>query len=262
MKLSFLVTYFVIVAVVLVSIWVGFILGKYNRRFKKNVNNISLGSINGAMLALLGFILALTLSMVSSRYAARKQLVLDEANALGTAILRTDFLEEPSRAESRKLLIEYVDIRAQFAEINRGNNINKVPKLMADSETLHDELWAQVNKASNQAKDTESFALYVQSLNEVIDLHSKRYNQGIQYRLSRSIWFLLRFVTILAMLAVGYEFGISDSGSVLGTLLLALMFSAIVFAISDLDQPGPKSLIKVSQQPMVDLQQQLKSSDK
>jgi hypothetical protein len=61
------------------------------------------------------------------------------------------------------------------------------------------------------------------------------------------------------MVGVGYEFGLSNSGSVLGALLLALMFSAIVLVLLDLDK-STRSLIPVSQQPILDLQQQLKSS--
>ncbi|MDR9404288.1 MAG: hypothetical protein RI580_12700 [Halothece sp. Uz-M2-17] len=257
--LSSLLTYFAIVAFVLLSIWIGIHLGQYIQRHKKNGKNLSAGSIVSAMLALLGFMLALTLSLVSSRYAARKALVLEEANALGTAILRTDFLEEPLRTQSRQLLIDYVDLRSQVQDIR---NISQLQKLLVDSEAIQDELWSLANKASSEEKDTEVFALYIQSLNEVIDLHSERYNQGLQYRLHPTIWFLTYFVTMLAMVAVGYEFGLSNSGSVLGFLLLALMFSAIVLVILDLDKTATKSLIPVSQQPIIDLQEKLKSSSK
>jgi hypothetical protein len=257
--LSSLLSYLAIVAFVLFSIWLGTQLGRFIQRYRKNGRNLSAGSIVSAMLALLGFMLALTLSLVSSRYAARKALVLEEANALGTAILRTDFLEEPLGAESRQLLIDYVDIRSQVSDVK---NIGELNKLLADSEAIQDELWSLANQASSQEKDTEVFALYIQSLNEVIDLHSKRYNQGLQYRLPQTIWLLTYFATMLAMVAVGYEFGISNSGSVLGALLLALMFSAIVLVILDLDKTATKSLIPVSQQPLLDLQQKLKSSSK
>lgn len=257
--LSSLLTYFAIVAFVLLSIWVGAKLGKYSQRYKKNGKKPSVGSIVGAMLALLAFTLALTLSMVSSRYADRKALVLEEANALGTAILRTDFLEEPLRTESRNLLIDYVDSRAELAVDEKGD---KLPQLIAESEAIQDELWSLATQASTQAKQTEVFALYIRSLNEVIDLHSERYSKGLQYRLPKTIWFLTYFVTALAMLAVGYEFGISNSGSFLGALFLALMFSATVFIISDLDKPATKGLIPINQQPILDLQQQLKSSSK
>ena len=71
----------------------------------------SIGSAVGATLGLLAFILAFTLSLASSRYDARKQLVIDGANAIGTAYLRTDFLPEDQREEAQRLLREWVGLR-------------------------------------------------------------------------------------------------------------------------------------------------------
>jgi hypothetical protein len=210
------------------------------------------------MLALLAFLLAITFSMVSSRYAARKQLVLDEANALGTALLRTDFLEDPQRTESRQLLMRYVNIRAEVAETDEPDIISQI---VEESELLHDQLWSLAMSASSQAADPVLFSLYVESLNEVIDLHSARYYQGVQYRLSKGTWLALYFVTVIVMIGVGFEFGISGSGSFLGALLLALVFSAVISFLSELDEASANSLFRVNQQPMVDLQQKLNSSN-
>ena len=243
------------VAVVLISIGIGFKLGERTRRNQENSKKTSLGSIIGAMLALLAFILALTYSMVSSRYAARKELVLDEANAIGTTILRTDFLETSIGSESRKLLKEYVSIKAQY-----DTNFENLPTLLEDSLTIQEQLWSLAVK-SKQSENPALLALYIDSLNEVIDIHALRYAQGIQYRLPGGIWFLLYFVSVLAMMAVGYEFGLNDSGNLLGALLLALMFSAVVLLISDLDKAAQSILVKVSQEPIIELDKSLKSSD-
>ena len=248
-------TYVVMVAVVLISIGIGLKLGEKTRKSQKNSKKTSLGPIIGAMLALLAFILALTYSMVSSRYAARKKLVLDEANAIGTAILRTDFLEDPIGPESRKLLKEYVSIKAQY-----DSNFENLPTLLDNSLAIQEQLWSLVVK-SKQPENSVLLALYIESLNEVIDIHALRYAQGIQYRLPGGIWFLLYFVSVLAMMAVGYEFGLNDSGNLLGALLLALMFSAVVLLISDLDKAARSILVKVSQEPIIELDKSLKSSD-
>jgi len=252
--IAIVLSYLIMVVVVLLLIGIGIRLGKYSRRQRNNQNNLSLGPIIGAMMVLLAFILGFTLSMVSSRYAARKQLLLDETNAIGTAWLRTDFLEEPFRTESRKLLKKYVDIRVEV-----GQDIKKLPQGLADSELIHDLLWSQLKKASNQTKDSVLLGFYLQSLNEVIDIHSKRYTTTVQYHLPRSITLLLYFISILAMLAVGYEFGINGSGSFFGSLLLALMFSAVVLIILDLDRSAKSLLIKVNQKPIMELQKKLNS---
>ncbi len=255
MQLSLPLIYLITVAVVLLSIGIGFSLGSYTRRRRNGKKKLSLGSIVGAMLALLAFIMAFAFSKASSRFDARKQLVLDEANAISTTILRTDFLAEPSRTESRKLLKEYVNIRVEAA-LDR----EKLPQVLVDSEIIHDRLWSQVTHSSNQTKDSVLLALYIESLNEVIDLHSKRATVGFQYRIPRSVWFLLYFITIQAMLAVGYEFGLNGAGSFLGALLLALMFSAVILIIVDLERSAHSSLIKLNQMPMIELQKKLNSA--
>ena len=70
-----------------------------------------LSGLVGAMLGLLAFILAFTFGMTGSRFDARKQLVLDEANAIGTTYLRAALLPEKQGLEVRRLLREYAEVR-------------------------------------------------------------------------------------------------------------------------------------------------------
>ena len=74
----------------------------------------SFKTLEGAVLGLLSLLLGFSFAMAVSRYDARKQLELDEANAIGTTWLRTSALEEPIRTQSRGVLRQYVPIRLQF----------------------------------------------------------------------------------------------------------------------------------------------------
>jgi hypothetical protein len=255
-KVPLLFLYVIMVVIVFLSIVSGFGLGSYIRRCKKRENEAPIGTIVGAMLGLLAFILAFTFGMAASRFDARKQLLLDEANAIGTAFLRTDFLAEPQGTEARKLLRKYVDVRVEGVL-----HPEKLPQALVDSEVLHQRLWSQVTALSRQTNNPVLLGLYIQSLNEVIDLHAKRVTVGLQYRIPGSIWLALCFVTILTMWAVGYNFAINGRGSFLISLVLALAFSAITFLIADLDR-GAEGLLKVSQRPMIELQQHLSPSAK
>ena len=67
----------------------------------------------GTTIGLLAFLLAFTFGMAASRYDTRKQLVLQEADAIGTTYLRADFLQEPQRSNIRNLLREYAALRVQ-----------------------------------------------------------------------------------------------------------------------------------------------------
>lgn len=253
MTTHLLFTYLLTVLLILVAIGSGYYIGTFNLKQRKAQKAPSLGSVIGAMLGLLGFILALTFSMVSSRYDARKALVLEEANAIGTAYLRTDFLEEPIKSQSQALFKKYIDNKAAYDK----TNYKVIEDVLVEGEKLQDQLWALALSSSPESKNTEPYALYIDSLNEVIDIHILRYTQGIQYRLPKIVWFLLYGITALSMFAVGYEFGINESGSVLGSVLLAMMFAAIVMIISDLDRAYRSSLVKVSQQPILDLQKKI-----
>jgi hypothetical protein len=248
--------YVMTVVIVLLSALSGFRLGRYVRRRKKGETEAPIGAIVGSILGLLAFILAFTFGMAASRFDTRKQLLLDEVNTIGTAFLRTDFLPEPQRTETRKLLRRYVDIRTEAVQ-----QPEKLPQALVDSEMLHDQLWSQVTALSKQNNNSILLGLYIQSLNEVIDFHSKRVTVALQYRIPDSIWLALYFVTILAMAAVGYHFGITGASSFWITLVLALAFSAVILLIEDLDR-STEGLLKVNQKPMIELQQKLSPSAK
>jgi len=248
--------YVITVVLVLLSVVSGFLLGRYIRQHIQIEQEAPIGAVVGALLGLLAFLLAFTFGMTASRFESRKQLLLDEVNAIGTAFLRADFLSEPQRAETKKLLRKYVDIR-----VEGGQQTEKLSQALKDSEVLHDQLWAQVASLSKQPSDKILLGLYAQSLNEVIDIHTKRVTVGILYRIPASIWLALYFVSILAMVAVGYYFGLAGGGSFLVSLLLSFAFSTVIFLIADLDRTQ-EGLLKLSHQPMLELQQKLSMSTK
>ncbi|HJS28157.1 MAG TPA: hypothetical protein VJ768_00940 [Anaerolineales bacterium] len=92
--------------IVLLSSELGWRYGDYRRR-KSEDEKAPVGAAVGAILALLGFLLAFTFGMATSRYDSRKQIVVQEANAIGTAYLRSEFLSEEEGEMVRELLREY-----------------------------------------------------------------------------------------------------------------------------------------------------------
>ena len=242
--------YSITVFIVMGSIAGGLRLGSNVRRQGKSETESSIGTVAGAMLGLLAFMLAFTFGIAASRFEVRKQFLLDEVNAIGTVFLRTDFLPEPQRTVSRKLLKEYVDIRVEATLQPK-----KLPQALMNSEAIHERLWSQVTALSKQRND-DILGLCIQSLNDVIDLHTIRVTVGLQYRIHWAIWLMLYSVTILTMTAVGYQFGITGTKRWLIILLLAISFSAVILLIADLDRTT-NGLIKVSQKPMIELQQKI-----
>lgn len=245
------VVFVVVMAVVLLSIRGGFQLGLHRRRRADTEPEGPIGSVVGAMLGLLAFILAFTFGIAAGRFDARKQLVLDEVNAIGTTVLRADLLPEPHRTQCRRLLKEYVDIRAQMSQ-----RPQELSQTIDRSEALQDQLWSHAISLAKADLNSDIGALFVESLNEVIDLHTSRVTVGLQYRIPLIIWVGLLVVTVFSMAAVGYQFGLTGRSSLLLHFALALTFSVVVFLIADLDR-ATQGVIKVSQQPMLDLQRKL-----
>lgn len=243
------------VIVVFVSIVVGYALGKQFER-KSRDKGISTGSIVAASLGLLAFMLAFTFGIAASRFDTRKQILLDEVNAIGTAYLRSDLLPDNIGNGVRKLLEEYVDLRASIVKKDIWNSSEKIQDLVDRSEVVLDELWSFAADAGIQNPGSETIPLFIESLNQVIDLHTTRTVVVFQYRIPGLIWGVLHLISILSFGLVGFEIGVSGGGGLTVSVILALTFSAVIMLISDLDRPM-QGRINVNQAPMIQLQQKM-----
>lgn len=235
-----------IMLLVLLSIEGGYRLGKYRHSRSEREKETPVGAMVGATLGLLAFILAFTFGLAAARFDIRRQVVLDEANAIGTTYLRAGMLPE-RREEIRALLRDYVD--ARLKAIWSGN----VAEGIRQSENIQDQLWTHAVAVGEQNPNSIIVGLFVQSLNEVIDLHAKRVTAGLRSRIPGIIWAALLAVAALSLAAMGYHAGLAGTSRSLAILVVAFTFSAIIALIADLDRPQEGAL-KVSQQALIDLQ--------
>ena len=228
---------------VLVSVEVGHRLGSYRRVKPEHEQEGPVGAMVAAMLGLLAFLLAFTFSLAASRFDTRKDLVLEEANAIGTTYLRAAMLPE-RRDEIRSLLREYVQTRTDL----RTANVDDVRRR---SEELQNQIWDNATVVARR-NPTPIVALFVQSLNEAIDVHGKRVHAITQNRIPAAIWGSLYLVAVLALASMGYHAGVVGKHRPLAVFAVAIAFSAVLWLIADLDRPG-EGLLRVSQQAMIDL---------
>lgn len=160
---------------------------------------MSVGEMVASILALLAFLLAFTFGLAASRWEARREAVLEEANAIGTTYLRSRLLPEPQRTEAARLLQGYVDTR--LPDTRQGNPSEILAKAIARSEELQKQLWSEAVAAA-QKNPTPITGLFIQSLNETIDMHGKRIMVGTRGRIPISIWAGLFSLAILGLAAV------------------------------------------------------------
>ncbi len=237
---------------VLLSIEVGHRLGQYRRRRSEDEKVATVGAIVGATLGLLGFILAFTFGLAAARFDARRQIVVEDANAIGTTYLRAGLLPDDNGVMTRKLLRDYVDIRL---EVVQSANLEQ---LYRRTDELHRQLWNEAEAAGRKHPNSIVVGLFIQSMNETIDVHSKRVLVSLQSRLPPVLWVTLYLITALTMGGVGYQEGLSNSRRSLAILVLVLTFTAVIALVADLDRPQ-EGLLTVSQQAMIDLRNMMKN---
>jgi hypothetical protein len=223
----------------------GYRLGRWRHAWSQDEQPTPVGAMVGSVVGLFAFLLAFTFGLVAARYEARRQAVLDEANAIGTTYLRTRLLPEPQRGASAALLREYVNVRVQ------GAQTRNVQEAVVRSEELQGQLWAEAGRAADVDRGPIT-GLYVQSLNQMIDMHAVRVQAGIRSRIPTSIWVGLFALSLLSMASVGYQSGLSATRRSPEMAVLVLAFAGVMFLIADMDRPG-EGFLTVSQQATVDL---------
>jgi hypothetical protein len=154
------------------------------------------------------------------------------------------------REEIRTLLRNYVDARLEAV---RSGSIEKG---MRQSENIQNELWAQATAVAEKNPNSIVVGLFVQSLNQVIDLHAERVQASLRSRIPGAIWVGLFAVAALSLATMGYHAGMVGTRRSLAILAVAFTFSVVIELIADLDRPQ-EGVLKVSQHALLDLQRSM-----
>jgi hypothetical protein len=251
------IDFLVSAAIIIIAFELGFNLGKWQRTRQVGDNKIRLGPLVAATLGLLAFMIALTFNSVSSHYDIRKQLVLDEANAVGTAYARTQILDEADKVEAQRLLHDYVTLRVETRQY--GTTRQAMQEGIDKSEAIQDELWARAIVIAGQ-NPTPITALYLQSLNTLMDRHQERVTVNIHHRMPAIFWAALYGLAALAMVVGGYDAGVSGGGrSIISILAVVIAFSMMLILLVALDRPRQR-LSEVNQAALIDVQQDIRRS--
>jgi hypothetical protein len=233
---------------------IGYRVGRWRRVRNAEEKETPVGTMVASILGLLAFMLAFTFGMAASRFDARRQALLEEANAVGRTYLRARLLPEPHQTEVSKLLKEYVEVRL------RGVQEGAIEESIAKSEDLQKRIWSEAVKASKHEKsDSIMTGLFIESLNEMINLHARRVQVGLRSRVPRSIWAGLFTLALLGNGAVGYHAGLSGTRRSPAMLGIVLAFTGVLFLIADLDRPR-EGFLMVSQQALADVQKTMQDT--
>ena len=241
--------FILILLVVLLSVEFGYRLGKYRRSRREEEKEAPLGTMVGATLGLLAFVLAFTFGLAAQRFDTRRQVLLDEANAIGTTYLRAGMLPERGQ-EVRDLLRDYV--AARLDAVKPG----KLDEGLRRSEEIQQKVWTAAETVGNKNPNSIAVGLFVQSVNQMIDLHAARMQAGIRSRIPTAIWVGLLTVAVLSLMAMGYFEGLTGTRRSLAVFAVAIAFSVVIELIADLDRPQ-EGVLRISQQALLDVQRSM-----
>lgn len=213
-----------------------------------------IGAIQGAVLGLLGLLLGFTFAMALQRYDKRRDLVLQEANAIGTTYIRASLLPGAQQAPARDLLRRYVEVRLKYQLLaDEAANLAEGMRLSMEIES---ELWRHATQAAKEAPN-DITATFIESLNEMIDTDAERIATG-RARIPGEVSLLLLVVAGFGSFTSGYSSGAQGGRTILSGLLMPLLLTAIIVLIFDLAHPL-QGLIGISQQPLIELRETMTS---
>ena len=188
--------YLLIVLVAMIMGEVGFRLGRWWARRSDAETDESAAAVVGATLALLAFLIVFQVGIAADRFDTRRQFVVEEGQAIGTAYLRAGFLPESEQGAIRELLEEYVDIRLAAA-----NGDVPVESAVARSEEIHAELWDITLPVALADPGSELNPLFIEALNQVIEVHADRL-AALLNRFPTSVWLAIFFAAALSVAVV------------------------------------------------------------
>jgi hypothetical protein len=194
-----------------------------------------LGTVEGAIFGLLGLLVAFTFSGASSRFEARRQLIVEEANDIGTAYLRIDLLAPASQPALRESFRRYLDARIEM--YRRFPDLKAVEAANADAIALQGQIWSQVVSACRQEGAQPAAAiLMLPAVNAMIDITTTR-AMALRMHPPPTVFAMLLGLMLVASLLAGYEMAGSRRRSWLHVAAFAVILSASFYVIVDLEFP-------------------------
>lgn len=214
-----------------------------------------LGPVEGSLLGLLALLLSFTFSLSASRYDDRRQVVIEEANAIGTAILRCDLYPDSIKKQLKSNFVNYVDARIQYFEA--GIDVAKITIAKKKTEEYYTKIWNLATDKSQKSENVLRFQQMIPALNSMIDIVTTR-EETKNATVPESIFWLLFMLILSSSFIIGY----SDSKKQINYVLIwgyCLMTCLTLYLILDLDRPR-RGLIDVdhSEQKIVELKEILK----
>jgi hypothetical protein len=218
-------------ALFLLTLELAYRLGRRANARSAGASSGQVGAVQGATLGLLGLLLAFSFGAAGARFLERQDLITEEANAIGTAYLRADLLNEDHRAQLQDALKRYTEHRIEVSKrLRSGIDAAALEEIAR----FHDEIWDAARRGV-EARPEATLAL-LNPVNDVIDLHSLRLAAGMKH-LPVLVLCILFGSSVLSLGVIGYGGGLAGQRGTALTVSLAVLITAALWITIDLDHP-------------------------
>jgi len=192
------------------------------------------GVVDGPIFALFGLLVAFTFSSALTRFEGRRALIIQEANAIGTAYLRLDLLPPSDRDSLQNYFRKYVESRIRIYELIP--NMSLVLKESERSQGLQSQIWKEALAGVAKSPNTLAGMELIPALNEMIDITTTR-TSAMQFHTPMVIFGMLMALSLITSLLVGYQFAGLEKKNRLHPLLFILTISITCYVILDMEYP-------------------------
>jgi hypothetical protein len=211
---------------------VGLRFGRRRRAAEAEGARAGLGAVEGAVFGLMGLMIAFSFHGASSRYDTRRHLIVQEANAIGTAYLRLDVLPAGAQPKLKDLLRRYLDARLEI--YRKLPDVEAARQALEHSIALQGEIWASAVEALREAP--QAAVLVLPALNAMFDIATER-TVALQSHPPKLLFGMLAFLALACALLAGFGMAGGKARSVLHVLGFATILTLTVYVILDLEFP-------------------------
>lgn len=236
--------------------WVGMTVGRrVGARKADRLDDVTTdddvnGAIVPAVLGLLALLLGFTFALAVDRFETRRSLVLEEANAIGTAYLQAQVLPPPNRERLTGLLIAYTDNRIRLAGTPKPSELRAE---LEKNDALVNDIWSAALAGFDSIKHLDMSSTFLSSINSVIDLDTSRKTGRMAHVPNEVFWVLIVYVMVAALI-IGYI--IRNRASFYLASVMHVLIVLSLMLIMDIDRPAGGG-IRESQFPMQLLSQSM-----
>ena len=234
------------VAILLLSLEAGYRLGRRKREALKDEDIVGSNVAITSIFATVGLILAFTYAYTVSRADMRKQMVIQEANAISTAFLRAGLVPDPGSTELKMALLEYARSRLVTNEVLSSGEAMR--EFLHRNSQLQAKLWPITENIVKSNPPGPLEASLIAAVNQVLDVYTARISFGMD-RLPLSILLMILIISAAALAMAGFSSGLHGRFSRWRMTALAFALALVLFVILDFDFPR-QGFIRVNQQPL------------